>query len=52
MGLKLDVCLGTESFANVLTDAIVIFLLWKEVYRLLFSYVAFITQCGIAFRSP
>ncbi|KAL1481530.1 hypothetical protein MTO96_034405 [Rhipicephalus appendiculatus] len=29
-GLKLDVCLGTESFANVLTDAIVIFLLWRE----------------------
>ncbi|KAL3243361.1 hypothetical protein MRX96_047460 [Rhipicephalus microplus] len=30
VGLKLDVCLGTESFANILTDAIVIFLLWKE----------------------
>ncbi|KAH8038268.1 hypothetical protein HPB51_000241 [Rhipicephalus microplus] len=30
VGFKLDVCLGTESFANILTDAIVIFLLWKE----------------------
>ncbi|KAH7957859.1 hypothetical protein HPB52_023636 [Rhipicephalus sanguineus] len=43
MGLKLDVCLGTESFANVLTDAIVIFLLWKELYytSLLYEYYLF-----------
>ncbi|XP_065305203.1 uncharacterized protein [Dermacentor albipictus] len=30
MGLKLDVCLGAESFANILSDVIIMFLLWQE----------------------